>query len=521
MKSVRIAALSVVFVAACATHPRPAAPGATPASPATASSSGSSLDRIDTVVVIFAENRAFDVLYGSFPGANGIANASTAARQQVDRDGTVLKELPPVWNGLTVRGVTPVVTEEQTAHLPNAPFGIDDPTGLNTPSTVITHDLVHRFYQNQMQINGGRNDRFVAYGDAGALQMGHYDTAKLPMFDIAREFTLADNFFMGAFGGSYLNHQYLICACAPFYPDAGTAPAKPSISKVEPDGVTLTLAANSPASAMQGPPKFERDGNLTPDFYSVNTMEPPYQPSSVKPAAGGDPRFADPASASVLPPQTHATIGDLLSAKGISWAWYSGAWQEALNGNRSSPTPNFQFHHQPFNYYQSFAPGTAARAEHLRDGGFAGAKFIDAIDRGELPHVAFYKPQGNLNEHSGYADVMSGDQHIADVISHLKRSPQWAHMLVVVTYDENGGYWDHVAPPAADRWGPGTRVPAIIVSPFAKRGTVDHTLYDTSSILRFVTRRWSLPELPGLKLRDDAMAAKGTGKIGDLTGALK
>ena len=93
---------------------------------------------------------------------------------------------------------------------------------------------------------------------------------------------------------------------------------------------------------------------------------------------------------------------------------------------------------------------------------------------------------------------MTGDQHIADVVAHLEKSPQWPHMLVVVTYDENGGFWDHVAPPKADRWGPGSRIPAIIVSPFAKKGFVDHTQYDTTSILRFITRRFDLPVLPGI-----------------------
>ena len=210
----------------------------------------------------------------------------------------------------------------------------------------------------------------------------------------------------------------------------------------------------------------------------------------------------------------------MLIAKGVSWTWYSGAWQAALDGNRAGPVPNFQFHHQPFNYYATMAPGTAARAGHLKDGGLDGVEFIKAIDTGTLPHVAFYKPQGNLNEHGGYADVLSGDRHIADVIGHLQRSPQWAHMLVVVTYDENGGFWDHVAPPKGDRWGPGTRVPAIIVSPFAKKGFVDHTLYDTSSILRFVTKRFDLAPLPGLGLRDAAMATHGARRIGDLTGAL-
>ena len=203
------------------------------------------------------------------------------------------------------------------------------------------------------------------------------------------------------------------------------------------------------------------------------------------------------------------TIGDLLSAKGISWAWYGGAWQATLDGQKVSPAPVFQYHHQPFNYFAAMAPGTAARAEHLRDGGLDGVEFIKAIDAGSLPQVTFYKPQGNLNEHAGYAAVLAGDQHIADVIAHLEKSPQWRHMLVVVTYDENGGFWDHVAPPKGDRWGPGSRVPTLIVSPFARRHYVDHTQYDTTSILRFITRRFGLPQLAGNAARDAALKSNG------------
>jgi acid phosphatase len=331
---------------------------------------------------------------------------------------------------------------------------------------------------------------------------------------------LADNFFMGAFGGSFFNHIWLVCACAPYYPDADKSPAKPSIAIVEPDGVTLKLADNSPKSALEGPPKFVSDGNLTPDFYAVNTMQPPYQPSANKPAPGGDPRFADPNAATTLPPQTEPTIGDLLSAKGVTWAWYGGAWQSVLDHGNSTPIPSFQFHHQPFNYFASFAPGTPERAGHLHDGGLGGREFIKAIGEGKLPKVAFYKPQGNLNEHSGYADIISGDQHVADVIDHLQHSPQWDHMLIIVTYDENGGIWDHVAPPKGDRWGPGTRIPAIIVSPFAKHGFVDHTPYDTTSILRFITRRFDLPVLKGIKVRDEAIDANGNPPLGDFTNAL-
>jgi acid phosphatase len=93
-------------------------------------------------------------------------------------------------------------------------------------------------------------------------------------------------------------------------------------------------------------------------------------------------------------------------------------------------------------------------------------------------------------------------------------------MLVVVTYDENGGFYDHAAVPAGDRWGPGTRIPALIVSPFARKGFIDKTQYDTGSILRFITHRWSLDPLPGIAERDTALLRNGGATMGDLTGAL-
>jgi phospholipase C len=486
--------------------------------PSAANAAG--IESIETIVVIYAENRSFDNLYGSFPGANGLPGLRPEAYTQRDRDGSVLKELPPIWGGLTAKGVEPAVTQAQTEHLANAPFAIDDPKGFNLPLGVTTRDLWHRFYQNQMQIDGGKNDRFAAYADSGALVMGHYASAKLPLWDFARQYVLADNFFMGAFGGSFLNHFALICACTPTYPNADQSPAKGSISAVEADGVTLKPAADMPKSAIEGPPKFANDGNLSPDFYAVNTMQPPYQPSANAPAPGGNPAYADPAKPTTLPPQTEQTIGDLLSAKGVSWTWYAGAWQATLDGKNAEPVPNFQYHHQPFNYFADMAPGTPARAEHLKDGGLGGSEFIKAIDSGALPQVAFYKPQGNLNEHPGYTDVLDGDRHIADLIVHLQKSPQWAHMVVVITYDENGGFWDHVAPPKGDRWGPGTRIPALIVSPFAKQGLVDHTLYDTTSILSLITKRFALPTLPGLARRNAAVAANGGPPLGDLTNSL-
>jgi acid phosphatase len=489
---------------------------------------------VKNVVVIYLENRSFNNLFADFPGvAQPLSNVAPQAAQQKDRDGTILLALPKVWGGMVparqnLGGKDYLIKEDQIQGLPNAPFKLTDADGKPLPEGLVTRDLCHLFYHNQMQINGGKNDGFVAWADSGGMVMGRYgETSKnLGLFQIAREYTLCDNFFMAAFGGSYLNHQFLVSARTPEYFNAHDTAARSKIAVLDdgPQGYRLKTAPDSPRSALDGKPKFVNNGTITPDGYAVNTMAPPYQPTWVRPAPGGDPLLGDPDDASVLPPQTYNTIGDLLSERGVSWAWYAGAWQAALEGRGEGSRPNFQFHHQPFNYFKQFAPGTAARAEHLRDGGLGDSpisnKFIADALAGKLPAVAFYKPQGNLNLHAGYSDIESGDAHVANVIEHLKKSPQWNDMVIVITFDENGGWWDHVAPPKGDRWGPGTRIPAIVVSPHAKKGAVDHNFYDTTSILRFITRLHDLPLLEGIAARNAAFEARGARPPGDLTAAL-
>src|SRR5205085_7149283 len=157
--------------------------------------------------------------------------------------------------------------------------------------------------------------------------------------------------------------------------------------------------------------------------------QPPYQPSGVPPAADGSLDLADPQGndryRQPLPPQTAKTVGDTLTARGVSWAWYAGAWNAALADGRrpaeekrriiytrADDSPNFQPHHQPFNYFTRFAPGTADRAKYLRDG----EDFLRDVEAGTLPQVVFYKPAGRLTQHPSYTDLMSGDAHITDVL---------------------------------------------------------------------------------------------------------
>ncbi len=490
---------------------------------------------VKTVVVIFAENRSFNNLFAGFPGLQQPLGQVPPERfRQRDRDGKVLDTLPKIWGGLVkdeqvVNHQSFKIGEDAITGLPNAPFALKTPDGDPLPQGVVTRDLVHAFYQNQMQINGGKNDGFVAWGDTGAMVMGHYgdNNVNMRLWRIARDYTLCDNFFMGAFGGSFLNHQYLVACTPPLYPDADKGPAKSLIADIEgdPKGYRLKPVADMKPSAMDGPARFAASA-LSPDFRAVNTMAPPYAPTSTRDP--NNPLYGDPANSKTLPPQTHATIVDRLTEKGIDWAWYSGGWGQALSPAAASDQfparPNFQDHHQPLNYFKRFAPGTQDREQHLRDAGFDETprtnRFLADVAAGKLPTVSYYKPQGNLNMHAGYSDVDSGDRHIATVIDALKSGPQWQNMIVIVTFDENGGWWDHVAPPKGDRWGPGTRVPAIIVSPFAKKGHVEHTVYDTGSIARFLRRRFGLDTLPGLAEREEAMQKAMGFKPGDLTETL-
>jgi len=399
------------------------------------------LNKVRHVVVIYLENHSFDNLYGDFAGANGLSHATTARTIQVDATGTPYGFLP------AISGTTAFPT-----NLPNTFFNIDQ----YVPNDQETPDVLHRYYQEQLQIDGGKMDKYALYNTSAGLSQGYYKTSLLPMLSLAQRYTLCDNFYHSAFGGSFLNHMWFIAAASPVFPNA------PSniIVKLDPNGKLIT------------------DGQVTPDGFVVNTS---YTVNAPHPAS---------ASPSVLVPnQTIPTIGDRLDEKKVSWAWYSGGWDSALAGK---PAATFQFHHQPFAYFAHYADGTQAKKDHLKDE----SEFISAAKKGTLPSVSFVKPVGINNEHPGYANLLEGENHTVELINDVLNGPDGKDAVIIITYDENGGFWDHVAPPAVDpKWGPGTRVPAIIISPFAKKGYVDHTQYETVSILSFIEKRWDLKPL--------------------------
>lgn len=411
--------------------------------------------RVGHIVVIFMENSSFDHVFGLFPGAEGLA-AAAGESSQIDRDGKPLAWLP-----------LPVAPGRQ----PNAPFRLDD--ALDKVDRV---DPIHHFYVEQEQINGGRMDRFAEASNAGGLVLGYRDGRALRQWRLAEEFTLADHFFHAGFGGSLFNHFFLVCACPPTYPGAPES----LVALIDEKG-RLQRREDSPPSAHDGPPKWRREGKVTPDGIAFGTFDPfaPIGPS--------------PPAREALPIQKSTTIGDRLSDKGVGWAWYAGGWDDVAAGRLKpyADPEKFQTHHQPFAYFENFGPGTKGRAEHLKDE----REFFEAARRGTLPQVAFYKPLGKESQHPTYEAFEVGDAQLGKVVDRLRESPNWPDMMIIVVADENGGFWDHVAPPRTDRFGPGARVPALVISPFARKGFIDKTIYDTTSILRTIEVRFGLTPL--------------------------
>jgi phospholipase C len=479
--------------------------------------SASPLQNIDHIVVIYQENWSFDSLYGFFPGANGIANAVNADGSlkvpQVDKSGNVITTLPPVLGPdgkPDPRFPTNLPVQPYDAVpflIKNAPPG--DPAGL-------TGDMIHRFYTEQQQIDGGTNDKFVSWSDNGGLVLSYIDSTNLPEGQLAQQYTLDDNFFHAAFGGSFLNHQFLVAAAAPQWNQPLPTSSTRFVSTLDSSGAPI-IDGNLTANSLLAP-----DGN----HFVVNTTQPaqaPFRPGTpadqlLKPINDNHPFNAD----GTPDPTYTPTIGDRLDDAGVSWKWYSGGWNAALAGNAESDPfgGGFQFHHQPFAYYANFAPFNADGTPnpqtdsllnpdaHLQDE----TQFFTDLSDGNLPAVSFIKPIGADNEHPGYASELAGQQHVADIVHAIQNSDDWAHTAIVITYDENGGRWDHVSPPKLGdgTWGDGTRVPAIVISPYSKQGFVDHTQQDTLSILKTIEERFNLQPLNSL----DANAS-------DLTSALQ
>src|SRR6201987_1742225 len=370
------------------------------------------LRHIKHIVVIYQENWSFDSLYGLFPGANGLAQAPAASLNQTDRFDQPLsaqtgQPFSLISGSLSLTTPPPPINAGaiDTRFTPGLntllPYDVLKNSTLQPTDT--TGDLVHRYWHEQSQIDGGAMDWFVTWSDNPGLTMSYFDATNMPEGLLAQKYTMADNFFHGAFGGSFLNHQFLIAAAAPVYPNA-------------PAGMQATLDKDGQLLVNATTGKIVHDGNITPiggvsftvptatfdKNYAVNTifsanLVPTF--STVGPALLPSLNDSDPSDPNR--PFT-PTIGDRLSEKGISWKWYSGGWDNALASTVSNPANNgvvptnapvdplFQWHHQPFAYYDNYAPfknggRNPVSAEHLQDE----SDFFQDLRKERLPSVSF------------------------------------------------------------------------------------------------------------------------------------
>jgi phospholipase C len=510
-------------------------------SPISASGASFDMNNIRHVVIIYQENHSFDSRYGGWEGVNGINGTYVP---QVDQQGQPYQCLPqnqPDLASPPLHTACIDATHGIKSAFPNQSFLIDPywpkcagQLDCRFPSAGLTHT----FYENRYQIHDGKNDRFVVASRRMGLAVYYSDTSTLPLYKYLHEglqnvrYVILDNFFMGAFGGSFLNHQWLIAATTPKWPHArNDGQLHDHHSVVDENGMSisggkaaplyktparyplvyddLTVSCNPPSSRGPTPAIFLADGTCG-DFV-INTIQPNQQP--FKSGALAEDR---------LPLLDNPTIGDRMTEAGVDWAWYSQGWSNA-NGDVGAPgwtgkwcterekihCPHFrfQFHHQPFNYYKAFDQKTDAgkknRIAHLRDS----AEFRNLIDQSaatcQIKKVNFYKFLLTSTEHSQAGPDHIGNQQLTDLVRKIESSACAPDTMIIIAYDENGGEYDHVAPPSAlnmkgpyDAWGPGSRVGAFIISPLLPVDAgVDSTLYDTTSILATLEKRFNLKPL--------------------------
>ena len=484
----------------------------------------------------------FDSLYSNFAGVNGVSSAPEYSLDQIDRSSGAFISSLESYNNVAPGVFAPV-------QIPPAPlldpatgavdqrFLLDpsDPAGATKVNTLLPYSfsdvgllgtdglgkIGEGFWQEQLQINGGGDNAFVTWSDNPGLVMGRLDGLNLAEGLLGQSYTICDNFFHSAFGGVFLNHQFLIADQPPVYPGGESA---------EPDSVPVLSPWGALALDEDG--KLVRDGSLTPidgkTLFGSATFGKNYVVNSrlsenllanlaELPGMGVLPSLNDSAPTDATRPYVK-TIGDALDGAGVSWKWYSGGWTDALNSSASNPAhygnavPNttdasFAWDSQPFAYFDHYAPFVTLDLYQANPAAgpfnpFSAARlqdesnFFGDVQNNTLPAVCFIKPLGTASGRPGYSTLQANQDHVNGLITALQANPSlWAHTAVIIAYSSNGGHWDHVAPPYRDEWGPGTRVPCLLVSPFAKRGLVDHQAYDTSSLLSLLEERFHLPPL--------------------------
>jgi phospholipase C len=428
------------------------------------------LSTIQHIVVLFPENHSFDNYFGRYP----IALNPTGEPKFVAKAGT------PAVNGLNA------TLRKHNTNLYN-PWRIDR-------KDAHTCSASHQYTAEQNAADNGKMDKFVQStgpkkptSDCPAkIPMGYYDgNTVTALWNYAQRFAMSDNTFGTTYGPSTVGAINLISG--------------------QTHGVTL-----------YGTSKYVINGTLIGDI-------DPYQEDCSTQAN----RIA----------MTGQNIGDLLSNAGVTWGWFEGGFTPTGTKNNKivcgskhlnsvgDSEADYSAHHEPFQYYAStsnrthLAPSSISaiggedQAHHQYDL----TSFWQAADAGYMPQVSFLKPPGYEDGHPASSDPLAEQTWIVNTLNRIQQLPDWSSTLVVITWDDSGGWYDHVyhqpvnssydsadtlngagkcigSTPASggyeDRCGYGPRLPLLVISPYARQNFVDHTLNDQKSIMRLIEDRF-------------------------------
>jgi phospholipase C len=432
------------------------APAASPADQATTTP-------IQHVVIIFDENNSFDHYFATYP----------KAANPVDQP--AFHAAPGTPN---VNGLTPALLNNN----PNSvqPFRLDR-------SMANTCDNDNHYADEQKAYNAGLLNLFPestnATGCQPGLNMGYYDgNTVTALWNYAQHYAMSDNFFDTEFGTTVMGHLNLISGQT----------HQTNVQTINGKVANGSIIANVEAG-------FD-------DCVTTTTGTPVRM--------------------------TSANIGDLLNAKNISWGWFYADFPQSANSQPIATCPStYNSHYDPFQYYQTTsnphhlppssvaAIGTSAdQANH----NYALNDFWAAAYSGNMPAVSFLKAAKPQTGHPSDSTPLAEQQFLVHTINALQRLPEWKNMAIMIAYDDSDGWYDHVMPPIVnqsndpgqdtllgssgmcgtpvpgaylDRCGYGTRLPFLVISPYARQNYVGHSANDLTSLTRFIEDNWNLGRL--------------------------
>ncbi|MBD8872667.1 alkaline phosphatase family protein [Rhodanobacter sp. DHB23] len=426
------------------------------------------------------------------------------------------------------------------ADLPNGPFQITryvpyrDAGKDGLAATVVTGDPVHRFFQMWQQ-TGGDNARLDMFtwvaantgmgGDTkgvspanpsqGGELMGfmNMSAGDAPLFDaLARDYALGDNYHQSIMGGTGANFFAIATADVPFFNQDGQLAVPPANQIENPDPMPGTpnfytrdgysggsyVDCSDPKQPGVAAIRAFLDARHIPSkctpgaYYLVNNYNPGYDMDG-RPEPIGPDNYT-------YPPQTVPTIAEALAKHGVSWKWYTGA-RDAADVAAQAAAWHMPVAKAQMLQYNNIGDPLVASAKVMGDpalkSGLAGLATLDSdLAHHTLPAVSFVVPMGFDSGHPGYSAPASYEAFVKDLLAKVQADPAlWAHTAILVTTDEGGGHFDTGYIQTLDFFGDGPRIAMLAVSPYARKGVVDHAYGDHASILKFIERNWRLPPL--------------------------